>query len=182
MISAQEVKFPFHTIHIPASSEWFACSNTAFASYAIKLAGPDSIVDPTQYGGKTVAIQNYKATIQGKGFHAFVSDAQRNVIPRSICGKYGTANEILPIAACVKEVNPLYGQWCLEIFNPYLNDQYIDVVLSFTQSVFVVGSYRKDSNQDEEVKKNDLINFPVNGNNKKRNFRRSNILRLDRSI
>ncbi|CAI2180288.1 18955_t:CDS:1, partial [Funneliformis geosporum] len=92
-----------------------------------------------------------------------------------------------PVTICVKEFRiTTTALWCLEIQNTFLNDQYFDVVLSFTQSVFVAGSNRKDSNQPAvepySLKKSNLISTSVNGNNKKRNFRRSNTLRLDHSL
>ncbi|CAG8631292.1 14483_t:CDS:2 [Funneliformis mosseae] len=184
MITAQQLKLPLHTIRIPAGSMWGVCSKSPMvASYAIKLADPNAILDPTNYDGIIEPLES-KLNVKGIGFIAAVGNLMDEFVEESLCT---AATEPYEVSACAKEFKfptGISGTWCLIIVNRFLNYQNIDVVYSFTQSVFMEGSYRIGDNVEFALKKNDLFAFSLDeiNNIKKRNFRRSKPLRLESSF
>ncbi|CAI2175722.1 1182_t:CDS:2 [Funneliformis geosporum] len=177
MISAQKLKFQFHTVRIPSSGAWLKCAESpSMISYAIQLASKTDSLDPTYYGGDYYKLKDYKATEVGYGFYAEVTDLTYG-ITGFVCGEMGPGASV----ACTRE-GPIYkkGIWCLAIANPFLNDINVDVVVSFTQSVFVAGTYRKDPNEDDTAIGKSGLSYNKTPN-KKRNLGRSKTLRLDGS-
>ncbi|CAG8548682.1 703_t:CDS:2 [Funneliformis mosseae] len=154
MISAQQLKFKLHTVSLPSARAWFKCAESPqMISYAIELASQTAPLDPS------------------------VTDLTNDIEP-SVCGEIGPGAAI----ACARE-GPIYtsGMWCLAVFNPFLNAQKVNVVVSFTQSVFVEGSYRVDPNLNNTPVPNNLSFVEVSYKNKKRNLGRNKTLRLDNS-
>ncbi|CAI2188801.1 11298_t:CDS:2 [Funneliformis geosporum] len=150
MISAQEPKFPLHTVKLPPKTFWLKCAKyPKMASYAIQLASPKAAVDPSSYGGEYYNLKATKVTAQEKyGFIAVVANGTYYVVG-SLCGNVST-DEITALSTICAWQGPINwpGTWCLAIFNVLNFSQNVDVVLSFTQSVFIDGTYRKD---DEET-------------------------------
>ncbi|CAG8470884.1 8557_t:CDS:2 [Funneliformis caledonium] len=154
--SAQELpptKLDFHTVKVPKYGLWFKCNTmpNQYVSYAIKLASTYAQVDPIDYGGKYKFLTDPQAGNSfygkyGKGFISRVTNGTAYAIA-SQCGDTGPNDEFLGVSySCGKEAPPMpLETWCLNIYNPFSNDQKFDVVLSFTESVFVNAPNRKES-------------------------------------
>ncbi|CAI2175978.1 2278_t:CDS:2 [Funneliformis geosporum] len=162
-VSAQELpptKLDFHTVKIPKYASWYKCNtlSTEFMSYAIKLASNYAQVDPINYGGKYIfddqpELNNSFYGKYGKGFVARATNRTDYIIV-SLCGDIGPNGSFIGVSySCGRVFTSPPGTWCLIIYNPFFNDQKLDVVLSFTESVFVDGSYRKDQNETITIAK-----------------------------
>ncbi|CAG8548703.1 704_t:CDS:2 [Funneliformis mosseae] len=179
VISAQQLKLKYHTVRIPPGGAWLKCAESPqMISYAIELTSVTTSLDPTYYGGEYYKINNYKPTEVGYGFYAEVTDLKKYIIS-SVCGEFGPGATV----ACARE-GPINarGIWCLAISNPFINNQNVKVVVSFTQSVFVEGSYRKDPDQNDTTVQDNLSFIKAPYKNKKRNFGRNKTFRLDSSF
>ncbi|CAG8543152.1 16644_t:CDS:2, partial [Funneliformis mosseae] len=173
MISAQEpqVKFPFHTFAIPPDMAWLKCAeNPKMASYIIKLTSQNEDLDPTFYGGDFYKL---KLTSQEKyGFYAMVANDTASIVI-SKCGTLNNGELTNLSTGCAREfLIPYPGQWCLLIANPTKVAQAVNVLISFTQSVFVEGTYRTDSsvNSDLTLGTSSLTGV-FDNNNKRRNIK-----------
>ncbi|CAG8596690.1 16873_t:CDS:2 [Funneliformis caledonium] len=115
--------------------------------------------------------------IIGYGFYAQVTDLTTYIV-QSECGEIGPGTAVV----CKRQFPIIKsGMWCLAIFNPFLNAQKVNIVVSFTQSVFVEGTYRVDPNLNNTPVPNNLSFIEASYNNKKRNLGRNKTLRLDNS-
>ncbi|CAI2177347.1 20297_t:CDS:2 [Funneliformis geosporum] len=175
-------KFNFHTVKVPGYGAWVKCTKlpTTFISYVIRCVNPNAQVDPMNYGGDFYDLNTPQANTNfygkyGKGFTAMTVNFT-DYLTGSVCGEIDTEGFTSVAYICEKDVtSSILENWCLSIFNPFYNDQKVEVVVSFIASVFVDGSYRKDPNQiPASISKQ---TFSINKVNKKRNLRRVRSLR-----
>jgi len=175
----------YHTVAIPGHLDgWEICSSglTDYASFSVKLANPNEVVDNT-FGVTLTYTGNLVTPFSGQiGNGVFVDvvsyDFQHNV-PELACGVLG---EVVSYG-CDRDVgtrfiSPPARQWCLMIVNPFANAQTVDVAVSFVSSVFALS--KRDDNSLTKLKRDGgFTNVKTTKfsykrkNNNKRNSRRN---------